>query len=83
MTLDDKLTRIQNQIERLKKQKEKHQVQIALSFYKEVRKIYGKDFRPSFVVSLLEDIQALSPQIHKHEFEKHGSCPYWSCPCLG
>ena len=82
MTSDDKLTRIQNQIARLqerrkrvRKQREKLNCQIALFFYKDIQKIFGEDFCPTFVVNLLEDIQRLSPQIHKHECEKHGASP--------
>ncbi len=70
MTLDDKIIRIENQIKRLKKQKEKLQVQIALSFYKDIQKIFGEDFCPTFVVGLLEDIQILSSQIQKHKCEQ-------------
>ncbi len=85
MTLGDKLTRIQNQIARLqerrkrvRKQREKLNCQIALYFYKDVEKIFGKDFCPSFVVGFLEQIQILSSQIQKHEWRKQ---EYSSCPC--
>jgi len=77
MTLGDKLTRIQNQIARLqerrkrvRKQREKLNCQIALYFYKDVEKIFGKDFSPTFVVGLLEQIRTLSSEIQKHEREK-------------
>jgi hypothetical protein len=67
MTSDDKIIRIENQIKKLKKQKEKLQVQTGLSFYKDIQKIFGEDFRPSFVVGLLEQVQTLSSQIQKHK----------------
>jgi len=85
MTLGDKLTRIQNQIarlkkrkKRLKKQREKLNCQIALFFYKDIQKIFGEDFSPTFVVGLLEQIRTLSFQIQKHKWRKQA---YSSCPC--
>jgi hypothetical protein len=70
MTSDEKLTRIQNQIERLKMRKEKLRCQKALSFYKDVENIFGDAFCPIFVIEVLDQLWTLSAQVQNHDHER-------------
>ncbi len=78
MTSAAQIIKIKNQIEKLKKKNEKLQVQIALSFYKDVQKMFGEDFCPSVALGLLELMGTHTSEYQKQKWRKQA---YASCPC--
>jgi hypothetical protein len=70
--IDNKLARLDQRIQLLKKRKEKLYTQIAVAYLKETERIFGKEFSLELILEMLDHLKTISSEIHKEEWKKHG-----------
>ena len=66
----DQLTTIDEQINRLKKKKERVQTQQAISFMREAQKIFQTDFNPGIALSILSETWVTATEKQQTEWKK-------------
>ena len=73
----DQLTTIDEQINRLKKKKERVQTQQAIVFMREAQKIFQTDFSPDVALSILSETWGTASEKQQAEWKKR-SCDFRS-----
>lgn len=68
----DQLTTIDEQINRLKKKKERVQTQQAITFMREAQKIFQTDFSPDVALSILSETWGTASEKQQAEWKKRG-----------
>lgn len=66
----DQLTTIDEQINRLKKKKERVQTQQAIAFMREAQKIFQTDFSPDIALSILSETWGTASEKQQAEWKK-------------
>lgn len=66
----DQLTTIDEQINRLKKKKERVQTQQAIVFMREAQKIFQTDFNPDIALSILSEAWGAASEKQQAEWKK-------------
>lgn len=66
----DQLTTIDEQINRLKKKKERVQTQQAITFMREAQKIFQTDFSPDVALSILSETWRTTTEKQQAEWKK-------------
>lgn len=66
----DQLTTIDEQINRLKKKKERVQTQQAIAFMREAQKIFQTDFSPDVALSILSETWGTATEKQQAEWKK-------------
>jgi ABC-type transporter MlaC component len=66
----DQLTTIDEQINRLKKKKERVQTQQAITFMREAQKIFQTDFSPDIALSILSETWRTASEKQQAEWKK-------------
>lgn len=69
----DQLTTIDEQINRLKKKKERVQTQQAIIFMREAQKIFQTDFSPNVALSILSETWGTATEKQQMEWKKRGA----------
>ena len=67
--IDHRLVTAEENIHRLKKQREKLQFQQALLFFKETQKIFDKAFAPDLALFVLKDVWAKASEAQKEKWQ--------------
>ena len=69
----DQLTTIDEQINRLKKKKERVQIQQAIIFMREAQKIFQTEFSPNIALSILSETWGTASEKQQAEWKKRGA----------
>ncbi len=75
----DQLTTIDEQINRLKKRREKVQTQQAIAFMREAQKIFQADFSPHVALTILSETWGSASEKQQAEWTKRGA-PFLPSP---
>lgn len=73
----DQLTTIDEQINRLKKKKERVQTQQAITFMREAQKIFQTDFSPDVALSILSETWGAASETQKQNWRKLDPANRW------